>query len=141
MYRVEGGRDATVNSHGKAIENMCNNNGVVIVNNLNYNCKLYNGKFTFKKQNTWLSAIHLCIATPQFMSMIQDFRVHQEVNVSDHAPLPITLTANSANIISPKQLIQRAAALGSSQHSQSPVQDCRLIKSVDYKQVDTEMFI
>ena len=141
LYRFEGGRDAIVNSHGRAIENMCNNNEMVIVNNLKYNGQLYNGNLTFKRRNTWLSEIDLCISKRQCLSMIQDFRVHQEVIGSDHAPLSITLTANAANIISPKQLIQRAAALGSSQHSQSPVSGYRLKKSVDYKQVNSDMFV
>lgn len=95
MYHFEGDRDATVNSHGRAIENIRNNNDMVIVNNLNYNGKVYDGNLTFKERNKWLSEIDLCIAKRQCLSMIQDTRVHQEVIGSDHDPLSIRLTATS----------------------------------------------
>ena len=135
-YQYDGISDVTVNNHGRSIVNICNNNNMVIVNNLKCYNKHYKGNLTFKRRDIRLSEIDLCLAKGHCLSMIKDFKVHQNVGGSDHAPISITLTLNAANVVSSKELIQRAAALGQSQYNQPPPHNHRLKKSLRYKEVD-----
>ena len=59
-YQYNSVNDVSVNNHGRAIVNMCNNNDMVIVNNLKYDDKQYNGQLTFKRRDKWLSEILIC---------------------------------------------------------------------------------
>ena len=141
VCKYEGVRDITVNSHGRTLLNMCHNNDMIIVNNLTHNGVHYNGNLSFKRRDTWLSEIDLCLSSFGCLNMVKNLHVHQDVRGSDHAPLSITLSIDTVSALSAKELLQRSAGLCQSHHIQAPLPGHRLKKSVGYKDVDGEKFV
>ena len=80
--------DVTVNSHGKKLLQLCSDNNMLIVNELNYNLNSFDTDFTFfrgrvKSQNDWCST--------NFIEGVLMFSIIPKPIVSDHCPLSIKI--------------------------------------------------
>ena len=104
--------------------NICNNNGMVIVNNLHFGDRHFKGNLTYRQGRRWVSEIDLCLSKQSCLSSIYDLQVHQGVKGSDHAPISVTLRIKNSNTIAIRDLVSRSIAI----NSQGKVnQYCRLI--------------
>lgn len=121
-------KDDGGNGHGRTLTNICHNNAMVIANHLHKNGRQLGGDLSFKRRNTWISEIDLCLTKRDCIDLIKSVEVRQEVRGSDHAPLCVTLMIESRRAVSPSHLLQRAVSLGQSHHeviaTECGVQDC-----------------
>ena len=141
VYQYDGVKDMVVNSHGKTLVNICQNNDLVIVNNLLYGSEHFNGNLSFKRRDTWLSEIDLCLCKVSCLDKIRELHVHQNVRGSDHAPISIALDINKGKVISAKELVERAATLGQSYQPQTPTSVYKTRKSASYQKINKDEFI
>lgn len=95
-------------------------NYLVIVNNLLYGREHFNGNLSFKRRDTWLSEIDLCLCKVTCLDKIRDFHVHENVRGVDRAPTSITLDIKQGKVISTNNLEERANALGQSYQPKAP---------------------
>lgn len=122
-YEYDDVKDMVVNSHGKNLVNICQNNDLVIVNNLLHGSEHFKGNLSFRRRVTWLSKIDLCLCKLTCLDKIsRELHVHQNVRGSAHAPISITLDIDKGKMVSSKELMERAATLGQSYQPQTP--DC-----------------
>ena len=136
-YQYRGVKDDYINSHGRTLVNVCNNNSMVIANHLCYNGRNLGGELSFKRRSTWISEIDLCLVKDRCIDLIRNISVHQDIVGSDHAPLTVTLATDSLTTSSPAELLQRAAALGQ-MYEVTPQR--KLPKSVNHGRIDVEGF-
>ena len=136
-YEYRGVKDDSINSHGRTLVNLCNNNSMVIANHICHNGRNFGGELSFKRRSTWISEIDLCLVKGECIDLIKDINVHQDIPGSDHAPLTVTLATDSLPTLSPAELLQRASALG--QRYEGTPQH-KLPKSVNHRKIDVERF-
>ena len=56
-----------------------------------YDDKTLGGDLSFRRGNTWVSEIDLCLAKNECMSLMKELIVDQSIKGSDHAPLCVIL--------------------------------------------------
>lgn len=83
--------DSTINSHGRSLLNLCENNKLATVNHLIHREKEFGGNLTFKRRNEWLSELNICVSMQETLNLIRDLSVRQDVFGSDHAPICVSL--------------------------------------------------
>ena len=137
IYQYYEGMDTTINNHGRTLMNICNNNDMVIVNNLSYLDKHFKGNLTYRQGDRWVSEIDLCLSKKSCLNLIQDLQIHREVRGSDHAPISITLKLRTTNTIAVKDLVCRSVALNQPQQPPTMEHD-KPRKSASYKEIDLE---
>lgn len=97
---------------------MCNNNKMVVVNNLKCSDKQMSGNLTFKRKDDWISEIDLRVAKQNSLILIKELAVKQEVCGSDDTPLCLILNMDRGACASVGELLARSAQLGNSCHQQ-----------------------
>ena len=103
--------DTGTNSNGKDLKNLCNVHCLKPVNNMVYRDKTFNGNFTFKQGNSWISQIDWAFVSKSAIDCIVDFVVLNNVSLpTDHAPLQLKISHPTFQI---DELVQRATQLGS----------------------------
>lgn len=138
-YQYQDVKDHIVNEHGRTLLNMCVNNKLVVANHLYRNGKLFGGGLSFKRRNTWISEIDLCIVKGTCVDMISKVDIDHDIPGSDHAPLCVVLSVASGVAVSPDELLQRASLLGKQEYR--PGTQPKMTKSVPHGYVDRERFI
>ena len=82
--------DNVLNDHGKEILKICKAFKCFIINNLNFNEKIFDGDFTFQKGGR-KSQNDIILSNRTALQAIQNFKIHKEVwNPSDHCPVSVT---------------------------------------------------
>ena len=131
-------KDMTVNSHGRVIQNICNENEMVIVNHLKTNDTVYGGDLSFRSGNRWVSEIDLCIVKVGCIPLIKNINVNQTVIGSDHAPLCVTIDISATNTMTAGMLMERSNCLGKVYQNQ--MKPKVLMKTPRYSVVDHQEF-
>lgn len=83
--------DSTINSHGRSLLNLCENNRLATFNHLIHREKEFGDNLRFKRRNEWLSELDICISKQESLNLIRDLSVRQDVIGSDHAPICVSL--------------------------------------------------
>ena len=83
--------DTVVNSHGRMLKDICKNSNCFLLNNLNYNEKIFDGDFTFEKAGN-KSQNDTCMSNLAGLKLIQSFSIHDlDFNFSDHKPISVSM--------------------------------------------------
>ena len=82
--------DTFTNSHGKILKDICKNSNCVLLNNLEYNTKIFDGDFTFERAGS-RSQNDFCITNATGLQFEETFTIHNlSFNFSDHKPISVT---------------------------------------------------
>ena len=134
----EGVEDTTVNKNGKCVLQLCEDNGLVILNNLKIGTKHFKSNLSFRKKANWISEPDIAIVSDSSLQHIDSFNMTQRYNgkllYSDHALMDITIDAENIGV-SVELLNMRANNLGRSVHECVPI---RLEKSLRLSQCNEE---
>ena len=131
-------KDETVNPHGRDLLNICNDNNVLVANHLSCGDKTLGGNLSFRRGNTWLSEIDLCILKTDCIPLVKELKVVQDVSGSDHAPLCVTLNISGVRQMPVEMLMERSKGLGMSYYrSVHP----SLLRSPKHDTIDLERFV
>ena len=104
--------DGISNANGKDLMNLCISNSLKVVNHLQYKAKVFDGNFTFKRQNRWISQLDWAVVSEPACENLISFKILQDIDLhTDHAP--ITLKLGNFKL-SASDLYQRSAQLGTS---------------------------
>ena len=77
-------KDMSVNSHGRVIQNICNENEMVIANHLKYDNAVFGGDLSYRSGDRWMSELDLCMLKVGCIPLIKNVSVNQTVSGSDH---------------------------------------------------------
>ena len=98
------------NDNAVFLSAVCNENSMLVVNNLKYQKKHFLGKRTFRRQGTWISEVDICMASRSMIKYIENFSVVQRVDLpSDHAPITLTVANTGVDL---NNLLVRSSQLG-----------------------------
>ena len=104
-YRVV---DGGTNSNGSDIVQVCKDNSLLVLNNLQSRNKFFQGGLTFRRKKKWISEIDLCMISPLLLDCTKSLCVSQNSNdPSDHAPLSVEFVFTS-DLVHPQSLLTRA---------------------------------
>ena len=110
-YIYEGVCDSTVNAPGKNLITFCKDKSLVVANHLQFNNINLGGNLSFRKGNTWISEIDLCLIQEDLLPKIKSVYMNQGARGSDHAPLCISLETKLSDVLLPS-LLDRSMNLG-----------------------------
>ena len=133
--------DNTLNSNGRDALQVCTDNKLLILNNLQSDDKFFQGGLTFRRKKKWVSELDLCMLSPSLLSCTKSLLVSQDTSdPSDHAPVSIEFNF-TPDLVHPRSLLTRAentsghAVLMSDAYNQSL---CR--KPIPYHHIDHVQF-
>ena len=90
-----GCKDITVNSNGKSVLQLCKDNNLVVINNLQHGEKHFESKLSFRKKSRWISEPDLLLSSNTCLDMVKSFDMIQQFEnkylYSDHALLEFVL--------------------------------------------------
>ena len=69
--------DLNVNDNGKNLLMLCEENNVVVVNNLRYREKHFNSNLSFRKKNAWISEPDALVVSVKGLQLIDSFNMVQ----------------------------------------------------------------
>ena len=105
QYRIV---DSAVNSNGRDFLQVCSDNNLLVLNNLQADRNFFQGGLTFRRKKKWISELDLCLLSPSLLSCTKSLLVSQNTNdPSDHAPLS-TEFVFTPDLIHPRSLLSRA---------------------------------
>ena len=100
--------DSTVNCNGRDILQVCSDNSLLVLNNLQSDENFFQGGLTFRRKKKWVSEIDLCLVSPSLLGCTKNLVVSQNTNdPSDHAPVSIDFVF-TPDLIHPRTLLNRA---------------------------------
>ena len=100
--------DSTINSNGTDIIQVCKDNSLMVLNNLQSSNNFFQGGLTFRRGKKWISELDLCIISPRLLDCTKSLRVSHNTNdPSDHAPLSVEFLF-TPDLIHPRTLLNRA---------------------------------
>ena len=120
--------DETINSNGREISQICIDNSLLVLNNLNElkTEKRFEGGLTFRRRTKWISEVDLCLLSQELFGYVKSLNISHDTDYpSDHAPVSVEFNF-TADLIHPHSLLSRAqsmcghAVLLSDAYSQSP---------------------
>ena len=133
--------DNIVNKNGKEILQLCDDNDLVVINNLQYKDKHFKSKLSFRKKANWISEPDLLLVSDTCLDMLDSFEMIQYIEnkhlYSDHALLAFVLDLRKVRI-STDLLLNRASNLGKSVYEVCPI---RIEKSLRLAQCDADRVI
>ena len=104
--------DPLSNSNGRDIATLCQANNMKPVNHMMYRSKQFDGNFTFKKKDRWISQLDWSLVSTSCIQNIISFDVLQIATLlSDHAPIALTLGKTTC---AGNDLLLSASLLGTS---------------------------
>ena len=134
----EGVEDITVNKNGKCVLQLCEDNKLVILNNLKHGAKHFKSNLSFRKKANWISEPDIAIVSDTSVQHIASFNMIQRYNgkllYSDHALVDIAMDAENIGM-SVELLNTRANNLGRSVHESVTI---RVEKSLRLAQCNKE---
>ena len=112
-----GCEDTVLNSNGKSILQICKDEKLVVVNNLEYNEKHHKSSLSFRKKQRWISEPDLLIISKKGLRFIESFKMVQYFEgrhlYSDHGLIDFQIDITKCRL-STKLLKRRAENLGRS---------------------------
>ena len=126
----------TINKNGRATTQLCQDNNLIVINNLLYGEKHFKSKLSFRKKTQWISEPDILLASDMCLDMIHSFEMVQYFEnqhlYSDHALLEFQLDLTEVKI--PLDLLLNSACnLGKSLYEVCPI---RMDKSLRLAQCD-----
>ena len=131
-------KDLVENTHGLVLLSICENNEFLVANHLSHNGQILGGESSFKRSDTWLSEIDLCVVKSSFVTTIRTLDVNQNITGSDHAPLYMSVDTRGRRLMTSSMLMKPAEGLGES-YSRIREHDA-LQKSPKYETLDLNAF-
>ena len=134
----EGVEDITVNKNGQCMLELCEDNKLVILNNLKFGDQHFKSKLSFRKKKNWISEPDVIVVSESCVQHVESFNMLQRYNgkllYSDHAMVELTLNLKDMGI--PVDLLRRRANnLGRTIHECNPI---RIERSLHLKQCNSE---
>ena len=100
--------DWSINNNGRDVKQLCIDNSLLILNNLSFDGKFYEGGMTFRRKKKWISELDLCILSPALLGYTERLHVSNDTNdPSDHAPASVEFKFTS-DLVSPESIRARA---------------------------------
>ena len=100
--------DSTLNSNGRDVLQVCTDNKLLILNNLQSDDNFFQGGLTFRRKKKWVSELDLCMLSPSLLSCTKSLLVSQDTSdPSDHAPVSIEFNF-TPDLVHPRSLLTRA---------------------------------
>ena len=101
--------------------------------------KCFSGNKTYRRGNTWISEVDVCVASPILIDFLSNFCVIQRDDLpSDHGPITITVASTGVDVDS---LLARATSLGDSAALGGNATNKKLVrKPLRYDNTDEEIF-
>ena len=97
------------NDNANSLSQICINNGLLIINNLKADEQTYKSKLTFKRRQTWISELDVCLTHYNSTRYITSFQVIHDLSLpSDHALITISVSPPSQDYTG---LLRRAERL------------------------------
>ena len=87
VYRYDGVKGHSVNSHGRMLFNTCISHEIVVLNLLSRNESTFGGDLSFRRASRWISETDLCLLKNNCVKMVSYLEMNQSIKGSDHAPL------------------------------------------------------
>ena len=98
--------DSEMNSNGKTLKQICNRYNVRPLNNASYNNNIFDGDFTFNKDER-KSQVDICLANDSALNSVRAFNIHNiPNNFSDHAPISASLEFDINSSIPTSEIIR-----------------------------------
>ncbi len=98
------------NDNATILSTICDDNQLVVVNNLKTRDRHFTGNKTYKRGDMWISELDLCVASLHLIDRLCDFKVVQRSDLpSDHAPVSVTISLKGEDLDS---ILDRASSLG-----------------------------
>ena len=96
--------DSETNSNGRSLKQICNKYNIRTLNNLSIDGKVFDGDFTFCKDNR-KSQVDLCLSNDCALDSIQAFRIYNlPINFSDYLPISSKLVFDINSTIPTKDV-------------------------------------
>ena len=84
--------DTVSNTNGKRLTEICVTSGLNPVNHWIYRDKMFDGNFTFKQKQNWISQIDWVVMSCRALPHLQEFKVLNALSLpTNHAPLSVEL--------------------------------------------------
>ena len=100
--------DLSINNNGRDAKQLCIDNSLLILNNLVFDNKFYEGGMTFRRKKKWISELDLCILSPALLGYTERLHVSNDTkNPSDHAPVSVEFKFTS-DLVSPHSILAKA---------------------------------
>ena len=100
--------DLSINNNGRDVKQLCIDNSLLILNNLVFDNKFYEGGMTFRRKKKWISELDLCILSPALLGYTERLHVSNDTkNPSDHAPVSVEFKFTS-DLVSQHSILARA---------------------------------
>ena len=136
VLKYIGCEDNNVNSNGKSVLQLCKDNNLVVINNLQYGEKHFKSKLSFRKKSRWISEPDLLLASNTCLDMVKSFGMIQQFEnkflYSDHALLEFVIDLEKTRVSS-SLILKSACNLGKSVYEACPI---RIEKSMLLAQCD-----
>ena len=127
--------DLGENDNGKSILQICKDQGLCVVNNLETQGRNFKGDLTYKKRKKWISEIDVCLISKTLLPNIISFSVNKGINLpSDHAPVSLKVFIPESSV-DMKELVSRSNDLGGYDLAVSQKKLC--YPEIPYKRIDT----
>ena len=132
--------DDGVNSNGKTLLRICQNNDLLPVNNMCTPSGSWNSKLTFRKRNNWISEVDHCLIPRCMTGTIRSFVVDDDLRLpSDHAPVTVSFDLSPMQLVENNELLERSSLLGSYPCTNLHTRGlCK--KPIPYRRIDKERF-
>ena len=129
-------KDNAMNENGPKLLKLCRDTNGVIMNNIMSKDQHYKGSLCFKRKQTWISEINLCVCSANDLDS-EMFEINQRQNFpSDQAALELCL--NNMTPIAMEYVKSRALSLGQSVHQKHTH---KLLKGLNHNRIDQLRFI
>lgn len=100
--------DDCVNDNGRQILQICEDNSLLVLNNLESERVKFTGGLSFRRKKKWISEIDLCILSQKLLDYTKSLHVSHDVDFpSDHAPVTAEFHV-TPDLIHPRELCERA---------------------------------
>jgi exonuclease III len=87
--------DATINSSGRDLIQVCKDNNLQIVNGLKIDEKSFPSKLTFRRRKNWISEVDRCVVSSSIVGKVTSFDINCDLNLpSDHAPICVSVVCS-----------------------------------------------
>ena len=102
--------DTVVNSNGREVTQICIDNSLLLLNNVESG-KQFPGGLTFRRKTKWISELDLCLLSKDLLHYTKCLEVVQDTDYpSDHAPVSVEF-AFTPDLIHPRNLLTRAESM------------------------------
>ena len=112
-YRPSKDKIAGANQNGRHVIQLCEDCELLVLNNLIYGERTFDGNLTFRRKNVWISEVDLCLIAPTLIDAITEFSINNDISLpSDHAPISISIDVACLSTFRLESLLHRASSLG-----------------------------